>query len=438
MSDHAVPRRDVWIPSCLPFVGFGILYYLISPIFVLKFLADDNDLLNVAKRYLDASYFDGYYLLDVIVIGVSFVLGYRLAAAVTRPRHSILDCGSYQASYALWLAASFSMLILYYALTAHAAGAVWFTGYTTYNILVLGPLSTCVFLSVWFINYFSDRWSRLVYFLLFAFCSMLLLGWGSRMYVVMSSMALMLGLVSKNAWLLRSPRFYGVLAGFFLLMVGVGVLREGGRDFSTQAMTAIFFAEPLFTSISGSLFLEFSGGRPMDGVPVDLYASLIHFIPSALYPGKIEVVGELTSNQNILSPFGARALLVSLYSNFGFLYPLYIASIGLYLGVLREKARHSVFYAATYFSALPIMVFLFFRETMLNVIKVMFFNGLIVPWLIALILLWISPRFQEDIRRKRSYSTRGSYCRVTGTQVAGSRSSRFSSRSVTSVANGLG
>ncbi len=389
-------QKERWVPSSLPVFGFGVVYYLLAPAFVLKYLAEDNDLLSVAKRYIDPDYFNATYFLDVLVIVASFLLGHWLAKACTRPRESVLDCGSFQTGYALSVAASFALLVLYFAWTAHAAGAAWFTGYTTYDMGILGPLSTSAFLSVWFLNYFPQRLVRLLFLSLFAFCSLLLLGLGSRMYFVLSTMALVLGLVSRNRDLLRSPRFYGFATGFLVLMVGVGILREGGREFSFDALMAIFFAEPLFTSVSGSLFLELSGGRPVEGVPVDLYASLIHFVPSVIYPEKLEVIRELTANPNIVSPFGARALQVSLYSNFGIYYPLYIAGIGFYLGFLRTKARHSNFYAATYFSALPIMIALFFREGMINVIKVMFFNGLMVPCLVALILLLISPRAEED------------------------------------------
>ena len=207
MSRLTVPTKKVWIPSSIPFFGFGIFYYLLSPAFVFKYLADDNDLLSVATQYLDAGYFDGYYFLDVLVIFVSFAIGQSLARTVTRSNWSVLDCGSFQTSYALWVAAGFSLLILYFAGAAYASGATFFTGYETYNVLILGPFATCAFLSVWFVNYFSQRRIRLVFLLLFSVCSVLLLGWGSRMYFVLSSMALILGLVSNNRELLTSPRF---------------------------------------------------------------------------------------------------------------------------------------------------------------------------------------------------------------------------------------
>ena len=74
--------------------------------------------------------------------------------------------------------------------------------------------------------------------------------------------------------------------------------------------------------------------------------------------------------------------------------------LGSYFGFLYRKAHCSVFYRATYFSALPIILLLFFRDNLVTVMKVMFFNGLIVPLFVSLLLLWLSPRTLADIRER--------------------------------------
>ena len=221
------------------------------------------------------------------------------------------------------------------------------------------------------------------------------------MFFVLSFMALMLGLVSKNRKLLKNLWAYSFVLVFAFLVVIVGIVR-GGEEISSDKLMAVFFAEPLFTSITGSLYFENSGGRPMYSVPYDLYASIIHFIPSAVYPGKVELISAITFDENIVSPFGAKALMVSLYSNFGYFYPIFVASLGFYYGFLYKKALNSVFYRATYFSALPILMFYFFREGLPTVMKVMFFNGLVVPLFVALLLIWLSPRTLADIRSRIS------------------------------------
>jgi hypothetical protein len=218
------------------------------------------------------------------------------------------------------------------------------------------------------------------------------------MFFALSFLALMLGLVAKNKKLLKSLHFYSLITIFGLLIIAVGIVRDGGGEITGDKLLAIFFAEPLFTSISGSLYLENSGERPAFGIPNDLFASVIHFVPSAIYPGKMQLIGEITHNEDVVSPFGGKSLIVSLYSNFGFFYPVFIAFIGFYYRVLYRKAQNSVFFRATYFSALPLLLFLFFRENLITVIKVMFFNGLAVPTFISLFLIWLSPRSLSEIR----------------------------------------
>ena len=395
-------KQDAWIPGAVPFFLFGFVYYLVSPAFVFHFLAGDNKLLDSATRYLSSNYFDSSYLLDAVAILLSFLFGYGLGKAVTTAKPSIADYGSFKTSVTKILALSFGVLIVYFAVVASTSGAGFFTGYSTYNIAILGPFSTCVFLSAWFVNYFSTKQIRLVFLSLFVVCSVLLLGWGSRMFFVLSFMTLMLGLVSKNKWLLRNVWFYGFVAISVLFMIAVSIVREGGREFGSDNLMAFFFAEPFFTSVSGSLYLEGNDGRPLYGVPNDLLAAIIHFVPSAIFPGKIVLINEITFNETVRSPFGATALLVNLYSNFGIFYPIFIASIGFYYGFLYKKARFSVFYRATYFSALPVLTLLFYRESLTTVIKVLFFNGLAVPFFIAVSLVWLFPRPIADTGARSS------------------------------------
>jgi hypothetical protein len=67
---------NIWIPGAMPFFLFGLLYYLISPVLVLPLLSRENDLLIAATGHLVDSHFDSSYALDVLVIFLSFYLGY--------------------------------------------------------------------------------------------------------------------------------------------------------------------------------------------------------------------------------------------------------------------------------------------------------------------------------------------------------------------------
>jgi hypothetical protein len=378
-----VSNQNLWIPGAIPFFLFGLLYYLISPILVFPLLSRDNEVLSFATGYLVDSYFDSSYALDVLFIFLSFFLGYSATKSATSRTLSTLDYCSSQAKSPLYFALALLTLIIYFLLVAVQTGVGFFTGYSDYDVYVLGAFSTIVFLSVWFVNFFSAKHIRYLFLTYFILCSVLLLGWGSRMFFVLSFTALSLGFISHHRRLLKSVLFYvsASISGIFIVFVGV--LREGGTELNSDKFLGILFAEPLFSAVSGFLFLENSGGRPTYNIPHGLYASVIHFVPSFLFPGKTQLIDDILFNENVMSPFGGTALIVNLYSNFGMLYPIFVAAIGSYYGFLFVKSQDSIFYRSVYFSALPVLLFLFYRDGMTTVLKVLFFNGLIVPYIVA-------------------------------------------------------
>jgi len=389
-------NENLWIPGAIPFFLFGFFYYLISPVFVFPLLSRENDILFFATGYLVDSYFDSAYALDVLFIFLSFYFGYSATKSATSRTLSTLDYCSFQEKSPLFFALALLTLIVYFLLVAVQTGPGLFTGYSGYDVYVLGAFSTIVFLSAWFVNFFSEKHIRYLFIIYFIFCSVLLLGWGSRMFFVLSFTALLLGFISHHKKILKSVLFYVSASISAIFIVFVGVLREGGTDFNSNTLLGILFAEPLFSAASGFLFLENSGGRPAYNIPHELYATVIHFVPSFLFPGKIQLISDLTFNENISSPFGGTALIVNLYSNFGMLYPIFVAAIGSYYGFLFVKSQDSIFYRSIYFSALPVLLFLFYRDGITTVLKVLFFNGLIVPYFVAKSLTFYSTLSSSD------------------------------------------
>ena len=162
----------------------------------------------------------------------------------------------------------------------------------------------------------------------------------------------------------------------------IGLWRAGG-DASSEELVAVFLAEPLFTSVSGATYIENMGGRPLTGLPVDIFASVINFIPTIVFPEKLELISNLTYDPNKYSPFGASALMVNIYSNFGIFFPVYFFAIGIFYGYLRKKAKYSRFYLAVYFSVLPLLMF----------------NAFILP---AVIVIFLSFIFHKKSKLQRS------------------------------------
>jgi len=376
-------NERTWLPSAIPFFLFGFCYYLISPFLSLYFLSD-NRLISAAAPYISLSYFDLYYYIDALNIFTFWLIGYWFAQKITRKKASKLDAVALYNHAPPVLFVAFFLLLFFLILKAMMSGASFFSGYSSYDVKIIGPFATMVFVTAFFVNYFSHKRVRHLFFILFLMSSLVLLGFGSRMFFVLGIITITLGYISKNPQLLKEVKLYFIAAIFLVLVLAVGIWRsQSSSVFSIEMFISIFLVEPLFTATSGSLYLENNNGRPYLNLPVDIFASIINFIPTFVFPEKLELINNLTFNPLKESPFGANALIVNMYSNFGFFYPIYFLLIGLFYGFLKVRAYYSFFYKAVYFTVLPLLMFHFFREGFITVFKVMFFNGFIFPAIIV-------------------------------------------------------
>lgn len=379
-------ENNVYVPHAVPFFAFGFLYYFVSP-YISLLMLDHLPLVMIAQGYLDINFFDIFYWIDAVAVFLAFVSGYFLSVAVISTRSNFL---SKYVDYSILpnLICSGLLAFLFLAIyQVYSGGGRLFTGYQTYDIAVLGPVATVVFMAALFWNYFSKNSAKIMFGILFAFSSIVLLGFGSRMFFILGVIAIGLGLLSSRRYLLRSLRFYLVLLVLIFAVLSIGVWRtEGAMDGSlSDMMFSIFLIEPLFTMTSYSSFLSAEGGRPELRVPLDALASVINFVPSFIFPKKLELINSFAFDVSRFSPFGASALMANLYSNFGMLFPIYVFTVGSFYGYVRQKSYNSSFFRAVYFSTLPILMFHFYREGFITVFKIMFFNGFILPLLVILL-----------------------------------------------------
>ena len=386
MSKNAVSESErIWIPSAVTFFTFGFIYYLVTPYFTLKKFGQ-VPLVSAAERFISLSYFDFFYWLDLFVIFFSFIFGHGVGNTFTKASSLYFDkvSGFRLAPKFIWLCLSFLFLFIF--VNIKLMGVSFFTGYETYDITILGPIATLVFTAALFFNFFLSRLVKGLFLILFLVASVALLGFGSRMFFLLGLIAIGLGVLSKKPYLFKKTKLYLVMASAFFLIIGIGVWRSGYDVDNKTMLLSIFLVEPLFTATSGSMYIENVGGRPFFRLPVDLIASIVNFVPSFIFPDKLNVINVLTFDENKFSPFGASALIVNLYSNFGVFYPVYILFIGIFFGFLRVKSNCSLFYRAVYFSLLPVLMFHFFREGFVTFIKITFFNGFIFPAIILSLL----------------------------------------------------
>ncbi|WP_219582762.1 hypothetical protein, partial [Vibrio parahaemolyticus] len=69
----------------------------------------------------------------------------------------------------------------------------------------------------------------------------------------------------------------------------------------------------------------------------------------------------MTESDRIFNPMGAQPLVVSLYHNFGLLYPFFMVLIGFYFGYIKKRSD-SDFFRAVNLTTLPFVLIHFHRE----------------------------------------------------------------------------
>ncbi len=357
----------------------GTCYYIVSPsIFFFNDYFGLDFIKSVVDKYTDyrsgAIYTHNIY--DFIIINVSFSSGFLLismcGSKVTENKVQSQKYGYLQLPILFFLVS----VLLFVLIKAKITGYQFFSGYASYDVSVLGPLATLCFMSMWFYIFFGKK----IFLVSFLIVGILLLGSGSRMFFLLPLISLLLSKLLRGQSNIIVYGFYFVLVAFFML--AVGLLREGS-EISFDGLLTIGFAEPIFTSI-GTLFY-FEKGWPALGFPTDVIAAFVNFVPSVIYSDKQALMDSLTLDQNVFNPFGAQSLLINLYKNFGYFYPVFIFFLGSYFGFLFRYRFFNII-RTVYIMSLPLIVFHFQREGFITVFKVMFFNGLLFPILLTIFL----------------------------------------------------
>ncbi|WP_139436013.1 hypothetical protein [Aeromonas veronii] len=363
----------------ISFMLLGTCYYIVSPsIFFFNDYFGLDFIKSVVDKYTDyrsgAIYTHNIY--DFIIINVSFSSGFLLismcGSKVTENKVQSQKYGYLQLPILFFLVS----VLLFVLIKAKITGYQFFSGYASYDVSVLGPLATLCFMSMWFYIFFGKK----IFLVSFLIVGILLLGSGSRMFFLLPLISLLLSKLLRGQSNIIVYGFYFVLVAFFML--AVGLLREGS-EISFDGLLTIGFAEPIFTSI-GTLFY-FEKGWPALGFPTDVIAAFVNFVPSVIYSDKQALMDSLTLDQNVFNPFGAQSLLINLYKNFGYFYPVFIFFLGSYFGFLFRYRFFNII-RTVYIMSLPLIVFHFQREGFITVFKVMFFNGLLFPILLTIFL----------------------------------------------------
>jgi len=372
----------------LVFFLFGFFYYLIVPYLSFLFIPNFYEFtpIEVSLKYIDMSFFTKYYFFDLFFIFISFYIGYKMSFKMKLNKINLFDKYNNSTKLPIIFILIIITLFLWLLFDSTKQKINLFDGYKSFNVFFLGQFSTVTFFTFFFMNYFKKKSIKVVFFGLILFEILILLGLGSRNIVVNGIITIILGYLYNNRQLLLKPYFYFLLLFAMLVVLFIGIWRTG-YEIKIGTFVGILLAEPIFVLSSASVYLEMIGTRPMIGNLHELILSIINFIPTFIYPEKVNLFTSILKDKFQYSPFGASSILLNLYFVFGYLYPIYIISIGCFFGYIYRKALNSIFYRTVYFSIVPLLMFQFYNQHIYALFKLLFWNGFILPYMIFFFIL---------------------------------------------------
>lgn len=360
----------------------GFIYYLLLPLWiVVQGAFGDYPGMKSVYQYFSFDYVLSYCII-ITIFFISFYLGSFLPLKFIKKERGKPSIDLIISSRDLFIISLPFFFLGQYTIMANAGNL--FQGYLVeYDDGFMGTISTInmVFLFLYIYskgklnvkNYFIDLYlvSSLVEF------SIILLGMGSRMYILIPCVTCTLYFLDKGVISIKKVLVGGLIAVLFFLFIGIWRLGDSG--FSIDSFLYIGIAEPVFTWISVESMFS-SNELPLIAIPYNFFSSFLNFVPTLLFPNKAEFIQPITLNYD--NPFGATSLLVSLIANFGILGSCFVLFLlGFFLTSLRLNGR-TLFTKTYYYCICGIIPFQLFRDSIPIVNKMLFYNFLLFPFLL--------------------------------------------------------
>lgn len=380
-------------PNPIPLFSIGFIYYLITPYLVYFFLLEllpilEENLGLDPNRFLllkDAliyfkndNFFNFYYILDILTIFVSFLIGINLTKRIViSDSNSFDNLNDFEIGYILVTILS-SILTVFLLVLMHIEDVAFFSGYKEFNVVYLGALSVLFFVNLFFYLIYSPIRNVGILKILLVILGVVLLGLGSRNIVLCGFITLLFAYVQNAKSHITNIQISLIVLLIVIVLVFVGIWRTG-YEFSTTMIINHFFTDSFFVSSSAACYLDGAGGRPLINYPYSILAGFVNFAPSILFPQKFIIINEIISNSFYCSPYGGSSILMTLYANFGMLYPIYVVALGGFFGFLYTRASNSFFFRCVYLINCPFIIFHIFNQPIYSQMKLILFNGFILP-----------------------------------------------------------
>ncbi len=375
----------------------GFFYYLITPVGI-YFLFSELDpnlvyiksldlglLQNSLKYYGNGNVFNLNYLLDLVIILLTFFIGYLIGLRYTSKTKSSFDAlVNFKLGFKIiniLSVISFIVLIIF----LYSKQFSFFQGYKNFNVIYLGLLSSFLLLLTYFYVFFRQTNRSIIILFLIILISIILLGSGSRNIVLYSLLPVFI--VNQSLSAKFNKRNFFVLGVFLVtILVCVGMLRLG-YEFALGPFISHFFIDSFNVMASFACYFDGLTSRPVLNIPNGLWAGIVNILPSLLFPEKFEFIKNITYDPAFCSPFGGASILMTMYQNFGMFYPIYFIVIGYIFGCLVVKSSYSTFYKSILFAVLPFIMFELYNQPLYAQFKLFFYNGMLIPVCVMFFLL---------------------------------------------------
>ncbi|MEO5564984.1 MAG: hypothetical protein ABIR18_16175 [Chitinophagaceae bacterium] len=392
---------------------FGYVFYLFTPYIV--------GTTNLFSGYPGMELYQGFFkliprekLVSYLWITISwlpaFFLGHFCFKLLKPYKKTLQLFPATPASYSLRYIgiALFIVLLIFIYLGRNSL----FGGYSSYDVGARGKFSTLLVLFNFLLLYqmiSQQKVSRILISGTFI-TALLLLTMGGRMYVFQTVIIL---LIYKTSFAPKRWKLYQIVSfivvAFFL--GGIAGVWRMGSSFSLDKAGYSFLAEPVFTWFSTSTFLT-SNDIPVVNMPWNFLTSFLNLMPNSIISLKQFVISTQAMGYSSQSPLGADSVWSTYVINFGSVGSFFFVFItGFVLNFLRHMSEQGRFWAVYYILVCGMLPFQFFRDGFYIIHKQLFFNFLLFPALILLVVKTIiylqnNVRSTEDDVRSTMYDVR--------------------------------
>jgi hypothetical protein len=367
---------------------FGYLFYFLTP-----YLVGVN---NLFPGFPGMELYQGFFQLipeDKLVTYAwitlswlpAFFMGHFCYKLLVPAKRSLQQFPATAASYGVSYVALllWGVLLLFAWLGRHSL----FGGYGSYDVGARGKISTLLVIFNFFLLYQLVSRQKVSWLLVSGalLTSFLLLSMGGRMYVFQTFIILLVYKTSfaANRWKARHIITFA-FAGF-IIGSSFGLWRMNS-SFGLDKAAYSLLAEPTFTWFSTSTFL-INNDIPVINMPLNFLTSFLNLVPNTVVSLKPYIVSAQGMGYEYQNPLGADSVWSTFVINFGSVGSFFfIFATGFMLCFLRHLSENNRFWAVYYILVCGMLPFQFFRDGFYIINKQLFFNFLLFPALILLLL----------------------------------------------------